>query len=172
MYTNKVILDGVAIQEGMATLNGNVLFDLTQDTVTPETLLEGITAHDKTGAPIVGTKKDSGDSSKNIQAYHGMKYSRQTSYGTTDVKLIVAKTGNYKVSWMGYKNTNGGTNGSQLYVDKAAYGQAQTTFTSTYGQSVILENVNLIEGQEIEVRARARSTTYYMYVGNLVIEEM
>lgn len=29
--------------------------DLTADTVTPNTLAEGITAHDKSGAPIVGT---------------------------------------------------------------------------------------------------------------------
>lgn len=32
-----------------------VLIDLTDDTVTPETLLEGETAHDRTGAEIVGT---------------------------------------------------------------------------------------------------------------------
>ena len=34
---------------------GNTLVDLTSDTVTPETLLEGVTAHDKSGALIVGT---------------------------------------------------------------------------------------------------------------------
>ena len=34
---------------------GSTLVDLTSDTVTPETLLEGVTAHDKSGALIVGT---------------------------------------------------------------------------------------------------------------------
>lgn len=34
---------------------GEVLLDLTEDTVTPETLAKGVTAHDKTGAQIVGT---------------------------------------------------------------------------------------------------------------------
>lgn len=34
---------------------GETLMDLTSDTVTPETLLEGVTAHDASGAAIVGT---------------------------------------------------------------------------------------------------------------------
>lgn len=35
--------------------NGDVLLDLTGDGVTPDTLLEGVTAHDAAGEPIVGT---------------------------------------------------------------------------------------------------------------------
>lgn len=34
---------------------GNTLIDLTGDTVTPEQLAKGVTAHDKSGAPITGT---------------------------------------------------------------------------------------------------------------------
>lgn len=37
------------------------LINLTEDTVTPETLAEGVTAHDKSGEPIVGTMKASED---------------------------------------------------------------------------------------------------------------
>lgn len=37
------------------TFSGRTLIDLTNDTVTADTLLEGITAHDKSGRPIVGT---------------------------------------------------------------------------------------------------------------------
>ena len=33
---------------------GETLIDLTADTVAPETLAEGVTAHDKSGVPIVG----------------------------------------------------------------------------------------------------------------------
>ena len=36
-------------------LNGETLIDLTEDTVTAETLQEGVTAHDKSGEKIVGT---------------------------------------------------------------------------------------------------------------------
>lgn len=42
-YKNKVIYDG------------NTLIDLTADTVTPESLLSGVTAHDASGATITGT---------------------------------------------------------------------------------------------------------------------
>lgn len=35
--------------------SGQTLIDLSFDTVTPETLAEGVTAHDKSGNPIVGT---------------------------------------------------------------------------------------------------------------------
>lgn len=36
---------------------GKVLIDLTADTVTPENLLEGMTAHSKSGEKITGTMK-------------------------------------------------------------------------------------------------------------------
>lgn len=35
--------------------DGTALLDLTGDTVTPETLLSGVTAHDAAGNSIVGT---------------------------------------------------------------------------------------------------------------------
>ena len=42
-YNNKIILG-----------TGTVLIDLTGDTVAPDKLLDGVTAHDKSGAAIVG----------------------------------------------------------------------------------------------------------------------
>ena len=42
-YVNKVVV------------NGNVKIDLTKDTVDPDSLIEGVKAHDNTGAVIVGT---------------------------------------------------------------------------------------------------------------------
>lgn len=36
-------------------INGATVLDLTEDSVTPETLAEGVTAHDAAGNPIVGT---------------------------------------------------------------------------------------------------------------------
>lgn len=39
---------------------GNTLIDLTADTVTPETLAKGVTAHDKSGAVITGTMESGG----------------------------------------------------------------------------------------------------------------
>lgn len=112
-----------------------------------------------------------GGSTKNVQCYQGYATVSSTSYTATPVSLTVAKTGKYKVSWMGYRNTNSGTNGSQLYIGNTAYGSAQTSFVNTYGQSVVLNDVSLTAGQTITVRARARSTSYVMGVGNLCIVE-
>ena len=45
LFVNKVVI------------GSTVMTDLTGDTVTPETLLEGVTAHDCSGAPITGEAK-------------------------------------------------------------------------------------------------------------------
>lgn len=110
-------------------------------------------------------------SEKVIQYYSGYARVASTSYTTTAVSLTVGQTGTYKVSWIGFRQSNSGTNGSQLYIGNTAYGSAQTAFTDTYAQKVALSNVNLTAGQKITVRARSRSTSYGMFVGNLIIEK-
>lgn len=112
----------------------------------------------------------SGGGGKNIQAYMGMDYANATSYTATDVTLKVAKSGTYKVSWMGFRNTTSGTNGSQIYVNGTAKGSAHTSFTRNYGQ-YCSETLTLNANDVLVVRARSRSASYYMYVGNLIIEE-
>ena len=44
-------------------LNGEVKFDLTQDDITADKLASGIKAHDKSGAPIIGTNTFDADTS-------------------------------------------------------------------------------------------------------------
>lgn len=107
----------------------------------------------------------------NVQGYQGYAQVTSTSYTATAVSLTVKTTGTYNVSWTGWRNTNSGTSGSQLYIGNTAYGSAQTTFVNTYGHSVKLTGVALTAGQTITVRARARSTSYTMSVGNLIIEQ-
>ena len=114
----------------------------------------------------------SGSGGKNVQAYRGYATVTSTSYTDTAVSVTVAKTGTYNVSWMGYRNTNTGTSGSQLYKNGTAVGSANTTFVNTYGQSVSLTNQSFNEGDVLVVRARARSTAYTMGVGNLIIEQI
>lgn len=121
---------------------------------------------------VTGTYEGGGGSDKNVQAYRGYATVTSTSYTATAVTLTVAKTGTYNVSWMGYRNTNSGTSGSQLYVNGTARGSATTTFVNTYGHSVSLTNQSFNQGDVLVVRARARSTSYVMGVGNLIIEEV
>ena len=56
MAKNKIIFDG------------NVLIDLTADTVTPADLAKGVTAHDKSGAIITGTNTYDSDTSEDTAA--------------------------------------------------------------------------------------------------------
>ena len=120
---------------------------------------------------IVVNVSGGGGDSKNVQVASGVNRVNTTSY--TEVSgqsLTVAKTGKYHVYWTGYRSSTSGTNGSQLYIGSTAYGSAQTTFSNN-AQAVHLSNVSLTQGQTIAVRARARTTSYYMYVGNLTIVE-
>lgn len=48
--------------------DGEVLIDLTADTVTPDKLAKGITAHDKSGAPVTGTSTKDSDTSNDTAA--------------------------------------------------------------------------------------------------------
>lgn len=113
-----------------------------------------------------------GGSTKNVQAYRGYATVTATSYTATAVTVTVAKAGTYNVSWMGWRNTNSGTSGSQLYRNNTAVGSANTSFVGTYGHSVSLTNQTFNQGDVLVVRARARSTSYQMVVGNLIIEEV
>jgi len=122
----------------------------------------------KAYSPVIVSVSSGG---MNIQAYHGMAYARATTMTATDVTLTVNTTGTYKISWMGFRNTTSGTSGSQLYINGTAYGNSNTTFTSNYGQSIVLTGVSLSKNDVLVVRAQARSTSYYMYVGNLIIEQ-
>ena len=114
-------------------------------------------------------------SSKNAQIASGVGRVNTTAYtAVSGQSLTVAKTGTYDVYWTGYRSSTSGTNGSQLYVGDTAHSSgAQTTFNGTYTnvQNVHLSNVSLTKDQTVSVYARARGTTYYMYVMNLTIIE-
>lgn len=151
------------------TLDGTTLMDISDTTATADDVASGKYFYAKDGTKTEGTA--SGGSSKNIQTYIGIDEVNTTSYSATDVALTVAKTGTYKVSWMGWRSNGSGSWGTRLYIGNTAYGSEVTTFTRSYGQHVVLNNVSLTEGQTIRVRAKSRGSSYYMTVGNLIIEE-
>ncbi len=139
-------------------------------TAVPSDVAQGKIFYNSNGEQT-GTYVPSSGSSKNVQIASGVDRVATTSYTAVNGQSItVAKTGTYDVYWTGYRSSTSGTSGSQLYIDSTAYGSAQTTFTN-HGQSVHLSNVSLTAGQVVTVRARARGTSYYMYVGNLTIIE-
>ena len=77
-----------------------VLVDLTKDTVTPDKLLNGATAHDASGEPITGTLEagSGGSSDNNCEAYHITSASAKLNFktsGTVKVWGYGSKRSNY-----------------------------------------------------------------------------
>lgn len=145
--------------------------DVTDTTAEASDVASGKYFYSADGTRTEGTSSGSG-STKNVQVYAGWASVTSTSYTATAVTVTITKAGTYNVSWMGFRNTNSGTSGSQLYKNGSAVGSATTTFTSTYGQRVSLTNQSFNAGDVLVVRARARSTSYVMYVGQLIVQEV
>lgn len=128
---------------------------------------------DVVGYSTVSVNVPSG-SGKNAQIAPGYGRTNQTAYtAVSGQSLTVAKTGTYDVYWSGYRSSTSGTSGSQLYIGGSSYGSENTTFDSTltFCQSVHLSNVSLTQNQTVAVYARARGSSYYMYIFGLTIIE-
>lgn len=69
--------------------------DLTADTVTPNTLAEGITAHDKSGAPIVGTSTKDVDSSDATAAVAEVLKGKLSMHGARSLRVRCPITERY-----------------------------------------------------------------------------
>ena len=181
-------------------LNGVTQMDLTSDTVTAADIFSPKTAHAKDGTPLTGsaslttksvtangtynassdnasgyssvTVNVSGSSGMNIQAALGMVTKANQAYEATDLSIKVAKTGTYTVSWDGCRSSTSGTNGSRIYINGTAQ-TAYTTFdaTNTRFQHVEMTNVSLTANDVVTLWCRARGTSYYMTVANLIIKQ-
>ena len=68
--------------------SGNTLIDLTGDTVTPDTLSEGVTAHNAKGEPITGTMVAGGGDSALPNGYSRVDYIQFTGEQTIDTGCI------------------------------------------------------------------------------------
>jgi len=108
-------------------------------------------------------------SSKNIQYYLGRAETNQTAYTETTVSVKVSKAGTYKCAWSMDRNTTSGTNGSRLYVNGSAVGTAHTSWTHNGAECE--ETLSLALNDIVTVYARARSTSYYVGVSNLILIE-
>lgn len=133
------------------------------------TTTEDVTAY--ANAQITVNVPTPASTSMNVQIAQGVNRIASTSYTAVSGQTItVATTGTYDIYWMGFRSSTGGTNGSQLYINGTAYGTAKTTF-SNHGQSIKLTGISLTQGDILTVRAVSRGSNYYMYVGNLTIEQ-
>lgn len=107
------------------------------------------------------------------------------SFKASGLKLTVNKTSVYTVKWFGYRtSTSYDSFASALYVNNVLYQQntswgapfirdnaSSITGNNSSFQINEINNVQLQEGQVIEIYAKSRSSTYLTYVGFLVLEE-
>lgn len=159
-----------AIQVPKSTSGTATFTDTSPTTAVASDVASGKIFFDSSGNQQTGTNSGGGGGGKNIQVYAGYDEVNATSYTATDLSIKVAKAGTYTISWTGARNTTSGTSGSQIYVNGTAKGSAHTTFTRNYFQ-FCQETLTLAANDTVVVRARARNTSYYMQVGNLIIEE-
>ena len=120
------------------------------------------------GTQATGTASGGGGG-KNIQYVMGRYETNSSSYVDTNLSLTVSKAGTYKCYWAQDRNTTSGTNGSRLYKGSTAQGTAHTSWT--HNGASCEETLTLAANDVITVRARARNTSYYVGVSNLVIIE-
>ena len=130
--------------------HGNTLLDLTRDTVTPSTLLKGVTAHDKSGASITGPITDGIDQIMTAGLTDGYKsYSDDgTIISTTDSqRRVLTKTfsNNFKTCTTVLKDQNG-----------VVLGQVVRTFSDDTGTVTATDS----KGQVLIKSLSANSSTF------------
>lgn len=116
------------------TEDGLVLIDLTADTVTANELLEGITAHDKSGAPIIGT----------AEANSAIPTEVSTEEEMTALLESGEVGGVYK-----YTGTSGTYENGALYVLEEETAESYSSRIDVYDSGVISTHIDLTayEGQ-------------------------
>lgn len=113
----------------------------------------------------------SGSTGKNVQVNSNAVSVRNNGYTASTLTLTVAKSGTYNISWMAWRSSSQGTMGTNLHINSTS-GTDQQTFTNTYGQHIQLSNQTLTEGDVLTIYATSGSTSRYIWVGNLIIEEV
>ena len=148
---------------------------VTYANITAENIKNGVTVTigDSSDADrvlsVTGTYTGGGGSSKNVQMVLARYETNSSSYTATSATITVSKAGTYKCSWTMDRNTTSGTNGTRLYKGTTAQGTAHTTWT--HNGSFCQETLTCAANDTLTIYARARSTSYYVGVGNFIIEE-
>ena len=117
-----------------------------------------------------------GGGGKNIQvAIAAAGISSPNATQLTGVTLTVQKTGLYTCAWFAVRSTkNSGTQATQLYINGKAYGTESTDYDNplySVGHLVVLNSVQLNEGDVIRVYGRSSNSSYGALAGNLTIVE-
>lgn len=122
-YNSKVVLS-----------DGTVIMDLTGDTVTASSMLSGVTAHDKSGAPITGTCTYDSDTSDDTAAVG------EVLSGKTFHARGTALTGT--MTNVGAQNSTISTKAGQVVITQGYHdGSGKVTISTTEQAKIIAGNI-------------------------------
>ena len=148
--------------------------DVSPTTVTDDSQVESGKVYFRAdGSQHTGSNSGGGGgSSMNFQIDNTNHRISATSYTETGAELTVAKSGTYNIYWAAFRSsTSSGTNGTQCYVNNNTQGSAQTSWSNSYCQTPKLTGVQLNQGDVVKIYARSSSTSRYVCVENLTLEQ-
>ena len=123
------------------------------------------------GVRTQGTNSGGGGSSKACYVHMGLASRKANSYGATDAKVTVAKAGTYTISYVAVRGSSSGTMGTNLHIGSTSGSDNTTWNNGTYGQAVTLTGQSISANTTVTVYATSGSTSRYIYVGNLIVQE-
>lgn len=136
----------------------DTLVDLTEDTVTPETLASGETAHDKSGAVIVGTAE-----------FGGVWYGTCTTASGTTAKEVITTTGDFTLKdgaiiYVLFDTAN--TSETRITLNVDGTGDTAVNLSSTNGMTAYQIAAKQVicfvyDGESFRVHGGALATTTY-----------
>lgn len=165
MAISKVVYKSSPNAQGVTWMDATPATAAAADIISPKTamLADGVVTQ--------GT--GSGGASKNFQIDNSNHRVNTASYTDTGAYLKVTKAGKYDIYWSAFRSsTSSGTNGTQWYKNGVAQGSAYTTWSNSYCQNPHVSGVTLAANDEIQIYARASSTSRYCCVENLMIIEV
>lgn len=163
------------VDDGEIQPDAHIDYDIVpaNTTITPSATAQSVGgANYMMEGPVTIAAAPSGGA-KNFQMDNTNHRINTTSYTDTGAYLKVTKAGKYDIYWSAFRSsTSSGTNGTQWYKNGVAQGSAYTTWTNSYCQNPHVSGVTLALNDEIQIYARASSTSRYCCVENLMIIEV
>lgn len=111
-------------------------------------------------------------SSKAIYKYEGLASRQANSYGATSATVTVTKAGTYNINFVAIRGSSSGTMGTNLYIGSSGKGNNTTFNNGTYGQYVSYTSQSIAANTAVTIYATSGSNSRYIYVGQLIVEEV
>ena len=165
------------IASGTYTTGAQTIKAVTLANLTADNIKNGVTVTvgDSTDADCVASVTGTysgGGSSKALYKYEGLASRNANRYGATSATVTVAKAGTYNISYVAIRGSSPGTMGTNLHIGSTEKGNNTTWNNGTYGQYVSYTSQSIAANTAVTIYATSGSNSRYIYVGQLIVEEV